>query len=75
MYTLGLSAIFGHTGFDSLLMKNRERLKLGHFHHQLHHRYFECNYGSVDFPIDRFFGTFHDGTLQAHKKMQKRLKC
>jgi len=74
MYMLGLSAIFGHTGFDALLMKNRERLKLGHFHHQLHHRYFECNYGSVDFPLDRLFGTFHDGTMVAHQKMHKRLK-
>ena len=45
---LALSAVFGHTGFDALLVKNKRCLAIGHFHHQLHHRYFECNYGSVD---------------------------
>ena len=32
-----------------------------YFHH-LHHRYFECNYGNRPVPLDRLFGTFHDGT-------------
>ena len=32
------------------------------FFHQLHHRYFECNYGTVEMPWDRWFGTFHDGS-------------
>ena len=73
-YTLSLSAVFGHTGFDALLVKNRRRLAIGHFHHQLHHRYFECNYGSVDMPWDVFFGTFHDGTQEARKRMMKRIR-
>jgi sterol desaturase/sphingolipid hydroxylase (fatty acid hydroxylase superfamily) len=72
-YMLSLSAIFGHTGFHALIVKNRERLLVGHFHHQLHHRYFECNYGSVDFPMDKFFGTFHDGTSEARKRLKSRL--
>jgi ABC-type proline/glycine betaine transport system ATPase subunit len=45
-----LGAVFGHTGFDALLVKNKKRLAIGHFHHQLHHRFFDCNYGSVDMP-------------------------
>ena len=60
-YMLALSAIFGHTGFHEMLFARSRRVLLGHFHHQLHHRYFECNYGSVDFPLDVWFGTFHDG--------------
>jgi len=72
-YMLALSAVFGHTGFHMLVVKNRERLMLGHFHHQLHHRYFECNYGSVDFPLDKFFGTFHDGTAEARRRLRNRL--
>jgi lathosterol oxidase len=30
--------------------------------HQLHHRYFDCNYGSNETPWDKIFGSFHDGT-------------
>lgn len=70
---LALSAIFGHTGFHELLVGKSRRMALGHFHHQLHHRYFECNYGSVDMPLDIWFGTFHDGTNEARKRMKSRL--
>ena len=73
-YMLGLSAIVGHTGFDALLIKNKRRIALGHFHHQLHHRYFECNYGAVDMPWYVLIGTFHDGTPEARKKMNKRIR-
>ena len=73
-YMLALGASFGHTGFDGLLVKNKMRLAIGHFHHQLHHRYFECNYGSVDMPWDLFFGTFHDGSPAARARMMKRIR-
>eukprot|EP00980_Cylindrotheca_fusiformis_P004681 scaffold992_cov116-Cylindrotheca_fusiformis.AAC.16 len=29
-------------------------------HHYLHHRYFECNYGTPSFLLDNIFGTFRD---------------
>ena len=73
-YMLALSAIIGHAGFHELLIGNSRRIALGHFHHQLHHRYFECNYGSVDFPMDVWCGTFHDGTEQARRKLHQRLR-
>lgn len=73
-YMLALSAIFGHTGFDALLVRNTRRLAIGHFHHQLHHRYFECNYGSVDMPWDKWFGSFNDGTAEARTRAKKRLR-
>ena len=72
-YMLALSAIFGHTGFHEMLLGKSRRMMLGHFHHQLHHRYFECNYGSVDFPLDVWFGTFHDGTPAARRRLKERL--
>jgi len=72
-YMLALSAIFGHTGFHEMLLGKSRRMMVGHFHHQLHHRYFECNYGSVDFPLDVWFGTFHDGTVAARHKLRERL--
>ncbi|ADE38716.1 sterol desaturase family protein [Candidatus Puniceispirillum marinum] len=74
MYMLGLSAIIGHSGFHSLFIGNKDRFALGHFHHQLHHRYFECNYGSVDFPLDRWFGTFHDGSQESFSRLKNNLK-
>ena len=33
----------------------------GYFHY-LHHKYFECNYGELTSPLDKWFGSFHDGT-------------
>lgn len=73
-YSLSLGAVFGHTGFDALLVKNKKRLAIGHFHHQLHHRFFDCNYGSVDMPWDKWFGTFHDGSPNAMARIRAKFK-
>ncbi len=67
-----LTAATSHTGFEGLLVKDRNRLALGTFHHQMHHRYFECNYGNLEMPWDKWFGSFHDGTEEAHERMKKR---
>ena len=29
-------------------------------YHYLHHRFFECNYGTSGTPFDKMFGTFRD---------------
>ena len=71
-YMFSLSAVFGHTGFHALLVKNRGRLLLENFHHQLHYRYFGCNYVSVDFPLDKMFSTFHAGTGASRKQIRTR---
>ena len=68
----GPGAAMTHTGYESLLIKDKERLALGTFYHQLHHRYFECNYGNQEMPWDRWFGTFHDGTDEGAKVLRKR---
>ncbi len=69
----GLLAITTHTGFEGVLFRNKKRLHLGNFHHQIHHRYFECNYGNLDVPWDKLFGSFHDGTVEAKAAMRARL--
>ncbi|MEM1004186.1 MAG: sterol desaturase family protein [Pseudomonadota bacterium] len=69
-----LTAVTTHTGFQGLVIKDKNRLALGTFHHQMHHRYFECNYGSLEIPWDKWFGSFHDGTAAANEKMQARRK-
>ena len=63
-----------HTGFEGLAVKDENRLKLGTFHHQLHHRYFECNYGSLEISWDKFFGRFHNGTMGASERIKERRK-
>ena len=71
----GLLAITRHTGFEGVFFRNRKRLHLGNFHHQLHHRYFECNYGNLDVPWDVLFGSWHDGTEEGKAAMKTRLKA
>ncbi len=67
-----LTAVSSHTGFEGMLVKDKNRLALGTFHHQMHHRYFECNYGNLEVPWDKWFGSFHDGTEAAHEQMKAR---
>ncbi len=74
MQYLTLTAATTHCGFAGILMKDENRLKLGTFHHQMHHRYFECNYGSLEVPWDQVFGSFHDGTAEMNERMQERRK-
>ncbi len=69
-----LTAATSHTGFESLVVKDKSRLDLGRFHHQMHHRYFECNYGNLEVPWDKAFGSFHDGTNESHEAFKERRK-
>jgi len=61
-----------HSGYESLVIKDKKRLALGYFFHQLHHRYFECNYGTAEMPWDKWFGSFHDGTETANEMAKER---
>jgi len=49
----------GHHGFEGPIL--RGRLPTGSYFHYLHHRYFVCNFGESTLPLDKLFGTFHDG--------------
>ncbi|WP_181522852.1 sterol desaturase family protein, partial [Pseudomonas aeruginosa] len=66
-------AVTTHTGFEGLWFRNAKRVNLGMFHHQIHHRYFEVNYGNLDVPWDKLFGSFHDGTDEGKARMKARL--
>lgn len=57
-----LGAPSSHSGYEAVFARDKQRLLLGGFWHHLHHRYYECNYGNPEFPIDRWMGTNHDGT-------------
>jgi sterol desaturase/sphingolipid hydroxylase (fatty acid hydroxylase superfamily) len=73
---LTLTASTTHAGFEGIEQDGNKRLSLGSFHHQLHHRYYECNYGSLEIPWDKWMGSFHDGTDESHQQFlaRRRLK-
>lgn len=62
-----LSAATTHTGYQGIMVKDKLVLPLGTFHHQLHHRYFTCNYGGLEVPWDQWTGSFHNGTNESHQ--------
>ncbi|MDC1248997.1 sterol desaturase family protein [Planktomarina sp.] len=71
---LAPGAAMTHTGYEDLLIKDKRKLALGSFYHQLHHRYYECNYGNQEMPWDRLFRTFHDGGDEGTKETRSRKK-
>ena len=71
-YNLALNPAVSHCGFEKLVARGRSQMALGDFFHQLHHRYFECNYGTAEVPWDVVFGSFHNGTPAATKRIRER---
>jgi len=70
-----LTAATTHTGYQGVVRKNKLLLALGTFHHQMHHRFYECNYGGLEIPMDKWAGSFNDGTEGSHQAfMQRRRK-
>ncbi|MGI9461898.1 MAG: sterol desaturase family protein [Alphaproteobacteria bacterium] len=73
MQYLCLGAMVSHTDIQDLRI-GKLTIPLGAFYHHLHHRYFECNYGTTPILCDAAAGTFHDGTEESMKKMRDRLR-
>lgn len=69
---LGLVPAQGHAGFDKIVVGERSAIDTHAYEHYLHHKYFECNYTDGAIPIDKWFGTFHDGSPEAQERMDKR---
>ena len=60
-----IGAGVSHTGYESLTVRGKPMIYLSPFHHQLHHRLYNCNYGNGLVPMDKLFGSDHDGTDEA----------
>jgi sterol desaturase/sphingolipid hydroxylase (fatty acid hydroxylase superfamily) len=69
-----LNPALGHTGFDRIVLKeDTDRgMSIDSYFHYLHHRYFECNYGTATVPFDRWFGSLHDGSPESHERMRRK---
>ena len=71
---LGLAPAAGHAGFEKVVVGQDKSLETHCFAHYLHHKHFECNYSDGVIPLDKWFGTFHDGSDESFARMRQRLK-
>lgn len=72
LFTRSLAPALSHSGFEQILVKDKKLIDSADFHHQLHHRFYECNYGNPDSPWDRWFGSLHDGSNEATAMVKER---
>ena len=68
-YWLTLATATSHSGYEVLILGKNNKTNIATFFHQLHHRYFNCNYGNVELPMDRWFGSFNDGSTAATRQL------
>lgn len=69
-YWLTLATATSHSGYESLVVGNG-RVTIATFFHRLHHRFSTCNYGNVELPMDRWLGSFNDGSSAETRRLLK----
>lgn len=75
LHIAGFGAVNGHIGFDKLEVTEDTPLDTHAYAHYLHHKYFEVNYGGDGLiPLDKWFGTWHDGTKEGDVQMEARFE-
>lgn len=74
LHFAGFGAIPGHVGFDKIEVGRTGAVDSHAYAHYLHHKHFEVNYGDALIPLDRWFGTWHDGSPEAEARMQERYR-
>lgn len=82
LHYAGLGAVVGHIGFDRIELTGTTAIDSHAYTHYLHHKYFEVNYADGLIPLDRWLGTWHDGTAAGdalmearHKERKQRMKA
>lgn len=70
--TTGLGPGLSHSGFDELVLGDKASLRKEKLMHYLHHRYHTVNFGENAVPLDKWFGSFHDGTPEADARFKAR---
>jgi sterol desaturase/sphingolipid hydroxylase (fatty acid hydroxylase superfamily) len=73
LQTSGTGAVIGHVGFDKVEV-GKGGVDTHAYAHYLHHKYFEVNYADGMLPLDKWFGTWHDGTPDGDSRMKERFK-
>jgi len=70
----GTGAVVGHVGFDKIVTGEDSAIDIHAFTHYLHHKYFEVNYAEGTIPLDKWLGTWHDGTAAGDALMEARME-
>jgi sterol desaturase/sphingolipid hydroxylase (fatty acid hydroxylase superfamily) len=72
LHYAGFGAAVGHIGFHTVEVGEDAGIDTHAFTHYLHHKYFEVNYGEGLVPIDKWMGTWHDGSPEGDRLMEAR---
>lgn len=56
-----IGAAVTHSGYEALTFRGKPILYLTSFHHQIHHRLLNCNYGNPLVAADQWFGCDNNG--------------
>jgi sterol desaturase/sphingolipid hydroxylase (fatty acid hydroxylase superfamily) len=72
LHYAGFGAAIGHIGFHTIETDADHGVDTHAFTHYLHHKYFEVNYGEGLVPIDKWMGTWHDGSEEGDRLMEAR---
>jgi sterol desaturase/sphingolipid hydroxylase (fatty acid hydroxylase superfamily) len=75
LHITGTGAVVGHVGFEKMVAGADAAIDTHAFAHYLHHKYFEVNYGDGAIPLDKLFGTWHDGTKAGQALMDARYEA
>jgi sterol desaturase/sphingolipid hydroxylase (fatty acid hydroxylase superfamily) len=76
LHLAGFGAVNGHIGFDKLEVTEGVAVSSHAYAHYLHHKYFEVNYGGDGLiPLDKWMGTWHDGTKAGEAQMDARFEA
>ena len=70
-FHLMMAPVPGHAGFATVEVPGGSVDTHGYAHY-LHHKYFEVNYADGAIPLDKWFGSFHDGTAVGEAAMKRR---
>lgn len=70
----GTGAVIGHIGFDKIEAGKDSAVDTHAYAHYLHHKYFEVNYADGMLPIDKWLGTWHDGSAEGDARMKARFQ-
>ena len=74
LHYAGFGAVVGHIGFDRIELGREGGIDTHAYTHYLHHKHFEVNYGDGLMPLDKLFGSWHDGTPEAQAAMEERFR-
>lgn len=70
--TTAIGPAVSHSGYDELVFGDEVALRKEKLMHYLHHRYHTVNFGESAVPLDKWFGSFHDGSPEADARFHER---